>query len=257
MLLYDEGTVNKKLGTQPSALSTALIIFAKAPIPGQVKTRLCPPLTHDEAATLHGSFVLDTLERTKAAVVRLKVPFDRYLACAPSSTLVFFKIMEARHAVKLIDQKGEDLGSRMHHAFETFFKQGYRHVLIVGTDVPSLPLGYYQQALELLEKYDLVLGPALDGGYYLIGLNQPTPTLFENMPWSTDRVLPLTRTTAETLGLSIALLPEWRDIDRLEDLQALIEASSLDARKPKHEQSFSSRTAGALQLIAKRLKFRA
>ena len=134
---------------------------------------------------------------------------------------------------------------------------GYRHVLIVGTDVPSLPLSYYQQALELLEKHDLVLGPALDGGYYLIGLNQSAPTLFENMPWSTDRVLPLTRAKAESLGLRIALLPEWRDIDRLEDLRALIEASSLDARKPKHEQSFSNRTAGALQLIAKRLKSRA
>lgn len=254
---YDEGAVNKNISTQHSALSAALVIFAKAPIPGQVKTRLCPPLTHDEAATLHGSFVLDTLERTKVAVIKLKVPFDRYLACTPSSTLVFFKIMEERQGVKLIDQEGQDLGERMHRAFEAFFTRGYRHVLIVGTDVPSLPLSYYQQALELLEKHDLVLGPALDGGYYLIGLNQSAPTLFENMPWSTDQVLPLTRAKAESLGLRIALLPEWRDIDRLEDLRALIEASSLDARKPKHEQSFSNRTAGALQLIAKRLKSRA
>src|SRR5262247_3999465 len=96
----------------PSPLTpdkAALVIFAKAPIPGQVKTRLCPPLTHDEAATLHGSFVLDTLERTKVAVIKLKVPFDRYLACTPSSTLVFFKIMEERQGVKLIDQEGQDL----------------------------------------------------------------------------------------------------------------------------------------------------
>ena len=243
--------------TPHSPRSTALVIFAKAPIPGQVKTRLCPPLTHDEAATLHGSFVLDTLERTKAAVTRLKLPFDRYLACAPSSTLVFFKIMEERQGVKLIDQEGEDLGTRMHRACETLFKLGYHHVLIVGTDVPSLPLEYYQQALELLEKHDIVLGPARDGGYYLIGLNRPVPTLFENMPWSTDQVLPLTCEKASSLGLTIASLPEWRDIDRLDDLKAMIEASSLDARKPKHEQSFSSRTAGALQLIAKRLKSRA
>ena len=249
--------VNPQVSTQHQPRSTALVIFAKAPIPGQVKTRLCPPLTHDEAATLHGSFVLDTLERTKAAVTRLKLPFDRYLACTPSSTLVFFKIMEERQGVKLIDQEGEDLGTRMHRAFEILFKHGYHHVLIVGTDVPSLPLSYYQQALELLAKHDLVLGPALDGGYYLIGLNQSAPALFENMPWSTDRVLPLTRAKADSLGLRMAFLPEWRDIDRMEDLQALIEASSLDARKPKHEQSFSSRTAGALQLIAKRLKSRA
>src|SRR5213593_2704280 len=102
--------MSSQVSTQRSALRTAFVIFAKAPAPGQVKTRLCPPLTHDEAATLHGSFVLDTLERTKAAVSRLKLPFDRYLACAPSSTLVFFKIMEERQGVKLIDQEGDDLG---------------------------------------------------------------------------------------------------------------------------------------------------
>ena len=249
--------MNSKPSTPYSPLNTALIIFAKAPIPGQVKTRLCPPLTPDEAATLHGSFILDTLERTKAAVTRLKLPFDRYLACAPSSTLVFFKIMEERQTVKLLDQEGEDLGARMHRACETLFKGGYQRVLIIGTDVPSLPLDYYKQALMLLEKHDLVLGPALDGGYYLIGLSKPAPLLFENMPWSTDQVLALTREKANSLGLTIGLLPEWRDVDRIDDLLALIEASSLDAKKPKHEQLFSSRTAGALQLIAKRLKTRA
>ncbi len=234
-----------------------LVIFAKAPIPGQVKTRLCPPLTADEAATLHGSFVLDTLERTRTAVVKLRLPLDRYLACSPSSTLVFFKIMEERQAVKLIDQEGDDLGARMNQAFETMFARGYKRVLIVGTDVPSLPLQHYQQALALLENNDLVVGPALDGGYYLIGLNKPAPALFENIPWSTDRVLALTREKADSLRLSHALLPAWRDIDTIDDVQAMIEASSLDARKPKHEQSFSSRTAGALQLIAKRLRSRA
>ena len=107
-----------------------------------------------------------------------------------------------------------------------------------------------------MEKHDLVLGPALDGGYYLIGLNKSVPTLFQNMPWSTGRVLALTREKANELGLTIGLLPEWRDIDRIDDLRAMIEASSLDAKKPKDEQSISSRTAGALQLIAKRLKTR-
>lgn len=249
--------MNPKLSTQHSVLSTALVIFAKAPIPGQVKTRLCPPLTADEAATLHGSFVLDTLERTKAAVAKLKFPFERYLACSPSTTAVFFKIMEERQGVKLIDQVGENLGVRMKHAFETMFARGYQHVLIVGTDVPSLPLEHYQQALALLDTHDLVLGPALDGGYYLIGLNKPMPALFENIPWSTDRVLSLTREKADGLGIRTALLSPWRDIDTIDDLKALIEASSIDAKKPKNEQSFSTRTAGALQLIAKRLRSRA
>ena len=237
--------------------AAALVIFAKAPIPGQVKTRLCPPLTPDEAATLHGSFVIDMLERTKVAVAKLKLPFDRYLACAPSSTLVFFQIMEERQGVKLIDQMGDDLGARMSQAFATMFARGYSRVLIVGTDVPSLPLDHYKQALTLLESHDLVLGPALDGGYYLIGLKRAAPDLFVGIPWSTEQVLGMTQEKATKLGLKTALIAPWRDVDTIEDVQALIEASVLDAKKPKTEQSFSSRTAGALQLLAKRLPSRA
>ena len=235
----------------------ALVIFAKAPIPGQVKTRLCPPLTSDEAATLHGSFVLDTLERTKAAATKFKLPVDRYLACSPSATHVFFKIMEERQGVKLIDQVGDDLGARMNQVFEMLFARGYKDVLIVGTDAPTLPLEQYKQAITLLDTHDLVLGPALDGGYYLISLTRPNPDLFTGIPWSTDQVLKLTQEKAGQLGLKSALLTPWRDIDTIGDLEALIEASATDAKKPKHEQSFSSRTAGALQLLAKRLRTRA
>jgi rSAM/selenodomain-associated transferase 1 len=249
--------LSSTFSTQHPALSTALVIFAKAPIPGQVKTRLCPPLTPDEAATLHGSFVLDTLERTKAAASQFKLPLDRYLACAPSSTHVFFKIMEERQGVRLIDQVGDDLGARMNQTFETLFTQGYEHVLIVGTDVPSLPLEHYKKALALLDSHDLVLGPALDGGYYLIGLNRSVPDLFTDIPWSTDQVLKLTQEKAGTLGLKAALIAPWRDVDTIDDLQVLIEAGVLDAKKPKREQSFSTRTAGALQLLAKRLRSRA
>jgi rSAM/selenodomain-associated transferase 1 len=249
----------KQTFPHPSPLTphAALVIFAKAPIPGEVKTRLCPPLTPDEAATLHGSFVLDMLERSKTAVAKLKLPLDRYLACTPSSTFVFFKIMEERQGVKLIDQTGADLGSRMSQTFETMFARGYTRGLIVGTDVPSLPLDHYRQALAQLETHDLVLGPAIDGGYYLIGLKRTVPDLFVGIPWSTERVLGKTQEKASTLGLKTALLPPWRDVDTIEDLQALIESSTLDAKKPKNEQSFSSRTAGTLQLLAKRLQSRA
>lgn len=237
-----------------TARNAALVIFAKAPVPGQVKTRLCPPLTPDEAATLHGSFVIDMLERTKTAAAKLKLPLDRYLACAPSSTLVFFQIMEERQSVKLIDQAGDDLGARMLQAFATLFGKGYQRVLIVGTDIPSLPLDHYKQALALLDSHDVVLGPALDGGYYLIGLKQPRPELFTNIVWSTDRVLTATQEKAAGLGLKTALLPPWRDVDTIDDLIALMEASALDAKKPNNEQAFSTRTAGALQHLAKRLR---
>lgn len=234
-----------------------MVIFAKAPIPGQVKTRLCPPLTPDEAATLHGSLVLDTLERTKTAAGKLKLQINRYLACAPSSTHVFFKIMEERQGVKLIDQIGADLGARMHQAVEAMVERGYRRTIIIGTDIPTLPLDHFKQALTSLEHHDLVLGPALDGGYYLIGMNKPIPKLFVDMPWSTDQVLRLTQDKAAALGLTTTLLPSWRDIDTRDDLEALIEACAVDMKKLKHERAFSTRTAGVLQALAKRLDSRA
>lgn len=253
-----------QLSTSPKSLHAsrltshaALVIFAKAPIPGQVKTRLCPPLTHDEAATLHGSFVLDTLERTKSAIAKLKLPIDRYLACAPSATHVFFKIMEERHGVNVIDQLGDDLGVRMNQAFELIFSRGYQHAFIIGTDVPTLPLDHFQQALALLETHDLVLGPAVDGGYYLIGLKRMAPELFTGIPWSTDQVLTLTQDNATSLGLKTALLPSWRDVDTLADLHALMKSCQDDAKKPKHDRAFSSRTAGVVEMLAKRLRSRA
>jgi rSAM/selenodomain-associated transferase 1 len=232
------------------------VIFAKAPIPDKVKTRLCPPLTPDEAATLHGSFVLDMLERTKLAEGTFHLPFHRYMACAPSSELAFFKIMEERHGVRLVDQTGEDLGGRMHRTFIDLFAKGYEQVVIVGTDVPTLPLPVYREAFAMLDCSDLVLGPAIDGGYYLIGLRQPAEQLFTDVPWSTDQVLSITQQKAKALGLSVGLTVTWRDVDTVADLQWLIAECREDNKKPRKDRTFSARTAGALQLLATRLKTR-
>jgi rSAM/selenodomain-associated transferase 1 len=261
-----QGPENRKVAHSPSRplplasslqrAESALVIFAKAPIPGEVKTRLCPPLTPDEAATLHGSFVLDMLERTKLAVAKLQLPFHRYLACAPSSELVFFKIMEERQGVRLLDQVGESLGQRMHHTFVDLFAKGYKQVIIVGTDVPTLPLSVYQEALALLGLSDVVLGPALDGGYYLIGLTKPAEQLFTGVPWSTDQVLAVTQQNAKALGLSVELTTAWRDVDTIADLQSLITDCRDDNKKPKPDRALSMRTAGTLQLLETRLKTR-
>ncbi|MCG3778874.1 MAG: 2-phospho-L-lactate guanylyltransferase [Nitrospira sp.] len=248
--------MNPPIAQSSDNAHAALVIFAKAPIPSEVKTRLCPPLTPDEAATLHGSFVLDMLERSKLAVAKLQLPFHRYLACTPSSELVFFKIMEERQGVRLLDQVGEDLGQRLHHTFAHLFAKGYKQVIIVGTDVPTLPLSVYQDALTLLGRADLVLGPALDGGYYLIGLKQPAEKLFAGVPWSTDQVLSVTQQHAKALGLSIGLTTPWRDVDTIADLQALITEGQEDDKKPKQNRVFSMRTTGTLQLLATRLKSR-
>ncbi len=248
--------MTSKMAEGQGKMPAALVIFAKAPIPGQVKTRLTPALTEDEAATLHGSFVLDTLERTKAAVGRFKLPVDRFLACAPSSSHVFFRIMEARHGVTLLDQQGEDLGIRMHHAFDSLFRRGYQRICLVGTDVPSLPLTYYRDAMEALVHHDVVIGPANDGGYYLIGLTRPHHDLFINIPWSTDGVMTRTQQKAITAGLRVSLLPPWSDVDTIANLEALIGESAADKTRPKQERVFSMRTAGTLELLAKRLRTR-
>ncbi len=231
----------------------ALVIFGKAPIPGQVKTRLCPPLTQDEAATLQGSLVLDVVERSRS--IEKAARLDRFMACAPSCEHVFFKILQERQGVRLIDQVGEDLGQRMDQAFKEVFALGYKRVLLVGTDVPTLPASSYGQALSLLSDHDLVLGPSLDGGYYLLGLKKPASALFTDIPWSTDRVCSLTKAKAESLRLRIGLLPTCRDLDTIDDLLAL---APLAASKKGQEQSggLSSRTAGVIQMLASRLKSR-
>ena len=224
----------------------ALIMFAKAPIPGQVKTRLCPPLAPDEAATLHGTMVLDTLERS-----RNLLGFDRFLACAPSAQHPFFKAVGARQGVHLLEQIQGDLGRRMHQVFCAVFDSGYRSAVVVGTDLPTVHAELFRQALQGLADHDVVLGPSVDGGYYLIGLNNPAVELFSDIPWSTDQVLTFTREKAQGLNLSVQLLTEQRDLDTLTDLQFFITETQGPGKK-----LISSRTAQVLKTLSNRLTTR-
>ena len=226
--------------------SFLLMIFAKAPIRGQVKTRLCPPLTEDEAASLHGSMVLDILEDSK----NLK-EFDRVLACTPSPDHPFFRAVGTTYHLDLWQQVGEDLGTRMAHAFLTAFDHGYQGAILIGTDLPTLSTMVYHQALQALSVHDVVLGPTLDGGYYLIGLRKSVPDLFEEIPWSTDKVFALTQHKAQQLGLSIGLLPTLRDLDTIEDLHQFTN----ETQGPGKNQ-FSKRTRDVLQTLAKRVASR-
>jgi hypothetical protein len=108
----------------------------------------------------------------------------------------------------------------------------------------------------MLGRSGVVLGPALDGGYYLIGLKQPAEQLFTGVPWSTDQVLAVTQQQAKVLGLSIELTTAWRDVDTIADLQALTTECREDDKKPRQDRTFSMRTAGTLQLLETRLKTR-
>jgi glycosyltransferase A (GT-A) superfamily protein (DUF2064 family) len=129
-------------------------------------------------------------------------------------------------------------------------------VVLVGTDVPSLPLSHYRQAFDALAAHDLVLGPAQDGGYYLIALTRPVAELFHDIPWSGPQVLAATRDRAAKMGLRSLLLPTWRDVDTIDDLRALIQESANETGQHHKGGNFSMRTAGALALIGKRLRTR-
>lgn len=225
-------------------MSTALIIFAKAPIPGEVKTRLCPPLDHDEAASLHGSLVLDAIERTKGLQ-----GISLYVAGTPDLNHPFFKVLEGRYGARLLLQRGPDLGARMRQAMQDAFDQGAADVLLTGTDLPTLPRNNLVDALKLIKDHDVVLGPTADGGYYLIGLRKMVPGLFDGIVWSTASVFAETKKKIESAGLSLGLLPECRDVDTLDDLKFFIAQIGKD-------RNLTKRTEGALRLIGARLKER-
>jgi rSAM/selenodomain-associated transferase 1 len=226
-----------------SPSSAAIIVFAKAPVAGSVKTRLCPPLTPDEAASLHGSLVLDVLERCQT----LK-GYDRILAGTPSFHHPFFRAMEARFKIPVWDQIGDDLGARMASAFKQALGVPYRSVVVIGTDIPGVNASILTTAVKSLQVHDVVLGPTMDGGYYLVGLRALVPDLFENIPWSTDQVFSLTEQKIKALRLSLEILPRLRDLDTVEDLHFFIREA-----KDRQSQALSSRTKNVLQELAKRL----
>ena len=152
--------------------------------------------------------------------------------------------------MRLLPQTGEDLGSRMSHAFDAVFGMGYRRAILTGSDVPSLSASVYGEALKLLQDHDLVLGPSMDGGYYLIGLTHPVPDLFTGIPWSTNQVFDLTMKKAHNLPLKTAVLPSEHDLDTMADLQRLIDEDQVTA------VHLSKRTRGVLHLLAGRLASR-
>jgi rSAM/selenodomain-associated transferase 1 len=234
---------HKKKGRPPSGPAEgAIIIFAKAPVPGQVKTRLCPPLTPDEAASLHGSMVMDAVEHTRPLR-----EFDIYLACTPSMDHPFFQTLAARHRLQLCEQVGEDFGQRMDHAITTILNRGYKYALLVGADIPNLSGHTYKQAKDMLQSKDVVFGPTKDGGYYLVGMKTPNPALFANIAWSTDRVLTQSQVQAEKLGLAMSLLEPEHDIDTFDDLQAF-----LDEKTGLGKTKLSTRTANVFQTLVQR-----
>ena len=201
-------------------VNTLLIIFAKEPSPGQVKTRLCPPLSLQAAAQLYGQFLEDVLEEM-GRLPQIKIA----LAYTPDSALPFFQNL-AVPGIHLVAQTGEGLGERLRQAFDWGFAQGAGKILIRNSDSPDLPSLLVMEAQEVLERgqAQLVLGPCPDGGYYLVGLKSSRPQLFHGITWSGPTVLADTLAQADKLGLTVHFLPSWPDVDTFDDVLAFVES---------------------------------
>jgi rSAM/selenodomain-associated transferase 1 len=198
-------------------------IFAKQPVPGRVKTRLAADWGNERAAALYECFVRDLLSKFATAGDR------RVIGFAPNvdEARQWFDAASGQAVVEswtLWPQPELDLGSRMASYFETWTESSADRTILIGSDSPSLPAEYLEQAWQLLETSDCVLGPATDGGYYLIGLRGTVADFdapFRNVEWSTAGVLAQTVGQLKQHGLSLGLLPPWYDVDSAESVVTL------------------------------------
>jgi rSAM/selenodomain-associated transferase 1 len=191
-----------------------LLVVAKQPAPGQTKTRLCPPLTHDQAAELYDCFLRDTL-----SIMRAVSDVRCVIGYLPEDAQGYFH--QLAPDMEISPQRGASLGERLDHLLTEALLGGSRRAVIMNSDSPTLPAAYLQQAFDYLAEADVVLGPTHDGGYYLIGVKQPQPRLLREVQMSTPRVLADTLELAEASGLTVSLLPTWYDVDTIEELHQL------------------------------------
>jgi hypothetical protein len=190
-----------------------LIIFSRAPIPGQVKTRMQPALSAKQCADLQQRLLDKTIATAHESATDLITLF-----CTPDLRHPAFTRL-SNSGINLAIQNGKDLGSRMHNAFVQFASDPACCILI-GTDCPELDAEILDKAFDLLESgRQCVINPATDGGYVLIGLHQPQRTLFEGISWGTSDVFEQTCQKINSTGISLAILPELGDIDTIEDLK--------------------------------------
>lgn len=199
----------------------ALLAFVKYPEPGKVKTRLAKSIGDARAAELYHEFIKMTLQNgarlAQATCFATFAPPEKgpeLIAMFPGAWLWFEQ------------SSSTNLGERIEQAINTVLVQGYRRVLTIGTDSPDLPLAFLEEAAEKLREFEVVLGPAEDGGFYLIGVRAVPAALLKRIAWSTDKVLMQILRNAKGLNLSVHLLPEWYDVDDAKALQRFLAAKN-------------------------------
>lgn len=194
-------------------MKRVILVFARAPVPGETKTRLIPALGEEGAAALQQQM----LENTLALVSRIE-DCEVQVWCAPDTAHPSFHHMKKQHHCQLLPQQGNDLGERMAHAMQQALYT-YRTAVVIGTDCPELTRNELEQTFRMLEgENEAVIGPAADGGYYLLGLKRFEVQLFHAIDWGTDRVLAQTLEQLEQTGMDCGRLAIKHDLDRPDDL---------------------------------------
>ena len=222
----------------------ALAVMTKAPQAGRVKTRLVPPLTPEQAAELNKCFLRDTAAAISSACSRSETATG---ACGIAvytpvgAESAYTDILPADFS--LLPQRGEKFGERLYFAVEDLFNCGFESVCLIDSDSPTVPAENFQKAIELLSMSEdrVVLGPSDDGGYYLIGVKKPHRHLFDQIDWSTERVLIQTMQRATAIGLELKLLPTGYDVDDGVSLQRLrreLLANTTSADAAPHTREF-------------------
>lgn len=219
--------------------ANALILFARDPVPGTVKTRLLPLLGTEKTYQLYMRFLRDSI-----AKIQQTQGADMYIGVTPSNESGFFSRFDGENGPEIFVQQGADLGEKMKNAFMRSFEAGYERVVIIGADSPSLPVDYIQNALG--SDKPLQLGPSTDGGYYLIGMAPPLVDIFQDVNWGSDKVLRETLARITEKGADLELLPIWYDVDRPEDLRFLKTHLQLMARSG---QPVSGETGAFLETL--------
>ncbi len=193
---------------------TDIIVYLKAPEPGQVKTRLHTRYREDESAALYRAFILDTFDMV------VSVEADRYFAAYAGARDGIDALVPP--GWNLSAQIDADLGERMLGSLRASIDSGADKVVLLGTDLPSLPAGHLVSALTRLNESDVVLGPTMDGGFYLIATRCHLPDIFPGIAWSTDKVFEQSSERIQSHGLRLGKIPPWNDIDTPEDLDSVL-----------------------------------
>jgi rSAM/selenodomain-associated transferase 1 len=198
--------------------STAFIIFVRNPVYGKVKTRLAKDIGDGKALAVYNLLLKHTFNITQSLNYKKFIYYADGIVQDDLWNLADFTKRQ---------QQGNDLGERMHHAMNELFLQGFAKVILMGSDCFELHTPFLEEAVFQLDQNDAVLGPAIDGGYYLLGLTDIIPELFTNKIWSTDQVAKDTINDFERLQKTYYLLPELNDIDNVSDLELFEKMNSL------------------------------